>query len=100
MKQNLLFLFYFFLTIQLSAQDAIEQELISHVTYLADDKLEGRLTGSKGEQIAARYIAKEFMEIGLIARGGEKNYLQEFSFTAGKELGKNNSISAGDNITG
>ncbi len=28
------------------------------VNYLSDDKLEGRGTGSKGEQIAAEYIAK------------------------------------------
>lgn len=49
------------------------------VTYLADDKLEGRQTGTKGEKEAANYIAKRFEEIGLTAKG-TNGYFQEFSF--------------------
>ena len=32
----------------------------AHVAFLADDLLEGRDTGSRGHEIAARYVATEF----------------------------------------
>jgi hypothetical protein len=35
------------------------------VRYLADDALEGRLSGTEGELCTARYIAQEFARIGL-----------------------------------
>jgi hypothetical protein len=42
------------------AEEKANAELVSnlksHVQYLADDKLEGRLTGSKGEELAMQYI--------------------------------------------
>jgi len=41
----------------------------SHVQYLADDKLEGRNTGSEGHRIAAQYAADEFAKIGLQPAG-------------------------------
>ncbi len=37
----------------------------SHVSFLADDLLEGRDTGSKGHEIAARYVATQFAGMGL-----------------------------------
>jgi hypothetical protein len=37
----------------------------AHVTFLADDLLEGRDTGSRGYDIAAAYVASQFMGIGL-----------------------------------
>ena len=36
--------------------------LKTHIEYLASDKLKGRLTGSKGEKKAAKYIEKEFKQ--------------------------------------
>ena len=39
------------------------------VTFLADDKLEGRQTGTKGEIAAAEFIAKRFKNIGLQPKG-------------------------------
>lgn len=48
------------------------------VTYLADDKLEGREIGTKGEQLAAEYIAKRFEELGLEPKGTD-GYFQTFS---------------------
>lgn len=36
-----------------------------HISYLASDQLEGRLTGSTGEQLSADYIEKSFKEAGL-----------------------------------
>jgi Zn-dependent M28 family amino/carboxypeptidase len=49
------------------------------VTFLASDALEGRQTGSDGEQKAAKYIAKRFQNIGLQEKGTE-GYFQTFSF--------------------
>jgi hypothetical protein len=49
------------------------------VTFLADDKLEGRETGTKGEQEAAAYLVKRFKDIGLQPKGTDGFY-QTFSF--------------------
>ena len=49
------------------------------VNYLADNKLEGRKTGSKGEQIAADYIANRFKSLKIKTKGTNA-YFQDFSF--------------------
>jgi hypothetical protein len=41
----------------------------SHVAVLADDKLEGRDTGSEGHRKAAQYVAGEFERLGLKPAG-------------------------------
>src|SRR5580692_1720345 len=51
----------------------------SHVQYLADDKLEGRNTGSAGHRQAAAYVAGEFERAGLKPAGVE-GYLQPVRF--------------------
>jgi len=43
----------------------------SHVLVLADDKLEGRNTGSDGHRKAADYVAREFARAGLKSAGTE-----------------------------
>jgi len=40
--------------------EMIKAALKKHILFLADDKLEGRLVGSKGEKAACLYIEKEF----------------------------------------
>ena len=50
-----------------------------HIVKLADDKLEGRGGGYKGEKLAADLIAAEFKRIGLEPVIG-KSYFQEFRF--------------------
>ncbi|MBL8233422.1 MAG: M28 family peptidase [Bryobacterales bacterium] len=47
----------------------------SHVEFLADDKLQGRETGSEGHKTAARYVAAEFERAGL-KPVGSNGYLQ------------------------
>jgi hypothetical protein len=37
----------------------------AHVTFLADDLLEGREAGTRGHEIAARYIASQFAQLGV-----------------------------------
>lgn len=58
--------------------------LQSHVTYLADDKLEGRRTGTPGEELALQYISRQFTEIGLSPRGTE-HYSQSFVVNDGRQ---------------
>ncbi|WP_179344583.1 M28 family peptidase [Winogradskyella ursingii] len=58
---------------------AIEEKIEEDVAFLADDKLQGRQTGTKGEIEAANYIAERFEAIGLEQKGTEK-FLQPFSF--------------------
>jgi hypothetical protein len=45
-----------------------------HVTFLADDLLEGRDTGSRGYEIAARYVATQFAGLGLRPGNGDSWY--------------------------
>ncbi|MBN2868831.1 MAG: M28 family peptidase [Flavobacteriaceae bacterium] len=49
------------------------------VMFLSNDSLEGRQTGSEGEQKAAKYIAQRFEDLGLQPKG-TNGYFQEFSF--------------------
>ncbi len=46
-------------------EDTVLKEIEKDVLYLSDDKLEGRETGTFGEDIAALYIKKRFDKIGL-----------------------------------
>ncbi len=41
------------------------KKIKGHIEYLASDALDGRGTGSAGEQMSARYIANQFGSIGL-----------------------------------
>jgi hypothetical protein len=51
----------------------------AHVQYLADDKLEGRGTGTAGFEKAAAYVEKEFREAGL-QPAGVNGYAQPVEF--------------------
>ncbi|HHT9127349.1 MAG TPA: M28 family peptidase [Candidatus Wujingus californicus] len=61
-------------------------DLKAEVQYLASDKLEGRMTGSKGTQMAANYIVEYFKEIGLKPSGNNGTYFQEFPFISGVKI--------------
>lgn len=61
-------------------------QLKAHIQYLADDKLEGRRTGTEGETLAMNYIMSQFKEIGLVPKGTEY-YPQSFIVNDGKEIG-------------
>lgn len=59
----------------------IEQEKIkAHITYLASDELNGRGTSTPDEKKAADYIAMQFAEIKLQAKGENGSYLQSYEF--------------------
>ena len=69
------------------------EKLREHVAYLASEKLEGRRTGTKGVEAAAKYIAGEYEQLKLRAPKSSKSYFQPFPFVAGVTLGKGNSLS-------
>lgn len=68
------------------ADKEILANLSAHINYLADDKLEGRRTGTRGEQLAYEYISKEFEKAGFLPRGENEGYLQKFEVNDGKEV--------------
>ena len=57
-----------------------------HIEILASDALEGRMTGSKGAELAAKHIAAQFAHLNLKPIGDEASYFQEFEFTAGRRI--------------
>ncbi len=59
----------------------VGQRWWSHVLALADDKLEGRNTGTEGHRKAAAYVAGEFERAGLKPAGTE-GYLQPVRLTS------------------
>src|SRR5206468_178758 len=59
--------------------------LQQHIRYLADDKLEGRRTGTPGEKLAADYISNEFKKIGLTPKG-TNDYYQVFEIDEGRQI--------------
>ncbi|MGZ3949840.1 MAG: M28 family peptidase [Flavisolibacter sp.] len=66
-----------------------DKQLVSnlqhHIQFLADDKLEGRRTGTQGEAAAANYISDQFKKIGLVPKG-TNGYLQPFDVNEGKVI--------------
>jgi hypothetical protein len=48
----------------------------AHMAFLADDALEGRGTGTRGFEIAAKYVAAQFAEAGLEPAGSSGSYMQ------------------------
>jgi Zn-dependent M28 family amino/carboxypeptidase len=63
----------------------------AHVQYLADDKLEGRLTGSEGYRKAADYVAARFKEYGLEPAGTD-GYFQPVHFAVQRVLAAGSSL--------
>lgn len=47
----------------------------AHTRFLADDRLEGRGTGTQGERIAAEYIVDQLTQLGLAPLGSDSNFL-------------------------
>lgn len=54
----------------------------AHLGFLADDLLEGRETGSRGYDIAARYVASQFLQYGVKPKGDKDGYLQHVPLRA------------------
>lgn len=67
-----------------AASDALRTALASvsvpairaHMTFLADDLLEGRAAGTRGYDLAARYVASQLATIGLQPAGDDGTFFQ------------------------
>ncbi len=66
-----------------AAQESAALDQRAIVEYLADDELEGRLTGSPGIRMAADYIVEQIEAIGAEPLPGVGGFRQSFSYTAG-----------------
>jgi hypothetical protein len=63
-----------------SAPGFTPERFRAHVAFLADDLLEGRDTGSRGHEIAARYVATQFDSYGLEPGGTDGGWFQQVPF--------------------
>jgi hypothetical protein len=59
----------------------------AHVTFLADDLLEGREAGTRGHDIAARYIASQFALLGLKPGGQNGTFFEPVDLLESKLTG-------------
>jgi hypothetical protein len=71
---------------------AIEKRLSDATHYLASDELEGRGPGTKGLDLAAEYIARQFAQAGLKTEVFDGKPFQKFSIGGGAEVGKDNRL--------
>jgi len=80
--------------------DFAPADAVGHVEYLCRPQLGGRLTGTKGEQLATNYVALHFETIGLLPAGDNETYFQEFEFTSGVSAGPENTVTVdGESLT-
>jgi hypothetical protein len=63
----------------------------AHIQFLADDKLEGRNTGSEGYRKAVEYVAGEFEKFGLKPAGTD-GYLQSVKFDTRQLVEKDSTL--------
>ncbi|MGC4083228.1 MAG: M28 family metallopeptidase [Vicinamibacterales bacterium] len=57
-----------------STPDFSADRVKAHVTFLADDLLEGREAGTRGHEIAARYVATQFALLGVKPGAADGSY--------------------------
>ena len=62
--------------------EADPAHLRADMAFLADDLLEGREAGTRGDALAQLYISSRFAQIGLAPAGGAGGYLQRFRVRA------------------
>lgn len=75
------------------AMDRIDTNTIrSHVAYLADDKLKGRLPGTEGYQMAVDYVTEQFKKMGITPGGDDGGYTQKLIIR--KSTVENSSVAA------
>lgn len=71
------------------------RQLRLDVFTLADDSMQGRETGTAGEQMAARYLVERFQQLGLAPKGDGSSYLNAFQFAALPRTGPGNTLQLG-----
>lgn len=71
------------------ADKAAIANLQAHISFLADDKLEGRRAGTNGEKLAGEYISSQFRQAGLQPKGDNNSWFQAFEINDGKQINSN-----------
>ena len=98
MKRILLFLLAFTTSFSFAQSDkTILKNIKKSIQYLADDKLEGRRTGTAGEKLAFDFIAKQFEINHLEKINANEGYIQPFEVNEGIMLTKENFLSFANN---
>jgi Zn-dependent M28 family amino/carboxypeptidase len=93
-SQTATFLLAFAITISAAAQTAPHfngQTWWDHVKVLADDKMEGRDTGSRGERAAEEYAVEQLKKSGL-EPAGSKGFYQPVNFVSHQIVEKDCSL--------
>src|ERR1700726_4466881 len=68
-----------------AAMATIRAEAIrADMRFLSDDLLEGRGTGTRGHEIAAKFMAAQFEQMGLDPAGDNGTYFQSVPFRSGR----------------
>ena len=68
-----------------TAMATIRPEAIrANMRFLADDALEGRGTATRGHEIAAKFMASQFEQMGLEPAGDNGTYFQSVPFRSGR----------------
>jgi hypothetical protein len=75
-----------------AAEDAVEARMRKDITYLASDECEGRGVETKGINLAADYIAREFQKAGLKPGAADGSYFQPFTMTGTAKLESPNTL--------
>src|ERR1700685_4398201 len=69
----------------------------AHIQVLADDKMEGRNTGSEGHKRAALYVAEQFDNAGL-APAGPSGYMRPFPLNVTQSDEPQSSLAVAKNV--
>nr|AHZ46190.1 peptidase [uncultured bacterium N27-1E] len=76
------------------------EALKAHLEFLADDALEGRRTGTRGHELAAKYLAAQFAALGLKGGMQDGSYYQKVPFRRTEVLPEATSLTlSGDGKT-
>ncbi len=70
----------------------ILKDIKKSVSYLADDKLEGRRTGMPGEKLAYKFIIQKLKKNGIETASGLSGYIQDFEVNDGLVIGQTTSL--------
>ena len=69
------------------------KDLRLHVSTLASERMDGRLTGTAGARLATDYVAKAMAAVGLHPAGDMGGWFQSYAFSAGVSLADGNRLS-------
>jgi hypothetical protein len=78
--------------VKADAPGDVEARLLKDLKFLTSDACEGRGIDTKGINLAAEYIERQFINAGLKPGGTKGTYFQPFTLTTGAKLGKNNHL--------